>query len=95
MIDGLYFGLGFIIYMIFNILTFKAYSKKDGVTHKFILYLIFVYYSILSAYLINLVDFNGENRFEVVLEIIIYILAGFLFLRFHFMDVILEKESVD
>ncbi|MDA3856336.1 MAG: hypothetical protein PF569_08820 [Candidatus Woesearchaeota archaeon] len=95
MIDGLYFGLGFVVYMIFNILTFKTYSKKEGITHKFALYLIFVYYSILAAYLINTVDSTGENMFEIILQIIIYVLAGFMFIRFYFMDVITENESLD
>ena len=93
MIPTLYYGLGFVVYVFFNIISFKTYSKKEGITKKFVLYMIFLYYSLLSAYVINLVDYVGNNSLEVMFQTLVFILAGGLFLNFFYIDIIKEKDQ--
>lgn len=93
MIPTIYYALGFIVYVFFNIVTFKTYSKKEGITKKFVLYMIFLYYSLLAAYVINVVDFGGSNGLEVMLQTLVFVLAGGLFLNFFYIDIIKEKDQ--
>lgn len=93
MIPTLYYALGFIVYVFFNIFTFKTYSRKEGITKKFVLYIIFLYYSLLSAYVINMVDYSGSNSLEVTLQTLVFVFAGGLFLNFFYIDIIKEKDE--
>ncbi len=94
MIPTLYYAIGFIIYIIFNIITFKTYSKKDGITKKFILYIIFLFYSLLAGYVISFVENNSGALFsEIMVQTIVLIFAGGLFLNFFYFDVIKDKEE--
>lgn len=83
MIETKYYALGFLIYIIYMIYTFNVYSKKQEMTKVLILFTIYFYYTILAAYIINLVDSNA-TFFEKVVQIGIYIIAGGLILFYHY-----------
>jgi hypothetical protein len=94
MIPTLYYAIGFIVYIIFNIITFKTYSKKKEMTKKFVLYMIFLFYSLLAGYVISFVEKNaGATFLEISVQTVILILAGGLFLNFFYFDVIKDKEE--
>lgn len=75
MIPTLYYAIGFIFYIGYTMITFSIYSKKKEVTKVLYLFLIYFFYSVLAAYVINFVDINGNN-FEKTIETLVYIVAG-------------------
>ena len=94
MIDPIYYGIGFLIYIGFCMLTFEVYSKKQGETNMFVLYLIYVYYTILAGYVINLVD-GQSSSFVRFIEVMIYVIAAGVILTYHYKYVIDENEKKD
>jgi len=92
MIDTLHYGIGFIIYVTFCLITFDAYSKKKEITKFFILIMIYVYYSILAIYVINFVDFNG-TKIEIFFQSMIYLFGCGLYLFQHYNYVIKKNDD--
>ena len=92
MIDSLYFGIGFFIYVGFCLITFDAYSKKKEMTKFLILLMIYTYYSILAVYVINFVDFNG-TFIEKFIQSTIYLIACGIYLIQHYNSVIKENDD--
>ncbi|MFW6233552.1 MAG: hypothetical protein ACOC16_02230 [Nanoarchaeota archaeon] len=88
MIDLFPFTIGFIIYLFFNIITFKVYSKKEETINKVILFLIYVYYTILAAYVIQLVDYSiiYKNYVEIIIQIVLFGIAGGLFMIHYYIS---------
>lgn len=83
MIDIVPYGIGFLIYISFCLVTFDTYAKNEGKTNVAVLVLIFVYYSILAGYVINLVE-TLESTFVKTVEMLLYYIAGGIFLFFHY-----------
>lgn len=95
MIELTHYTLGFVIYMAFNVITFETYSKQNGTTNKFVLGFIYIFYTILMGYVINLVDYNPftNNIIEIIMQIAIYALAAALFLIIYYNNVIKSKDQ--
>ncbi len=74
MIPTLAYGIGFIVYMTFCLVTIDIYSRKDGMTPSLIVALIYLYYSFLAMYMINLVE--SGDFIEVIIQCAIYVVAG-------------------
>lgn len=88
----IYFAIGFTVYLIFNIITFKVYSKKKEITKKYILFFIYVYYTILAGYLIQLVD---NNIWEIAIQTLLFTIAGGLYMIIYYRTVIVERDEQD
>jgi hypothetical protein len=88
------YTLGFVIYLFFCIITFKTYSKKEEMTKKYILFFIYIFYTILAGYVIQLVDYNflKNNIAEVIMEIAILAFGGGLYL-FHYYNTIIKPKD--
>ncbi len=83
MIDTMHFAIGFIIFIGFNMLTFRTYSKKPGITKKFILLAIFSFYSLLAIYVINFVEtYNESPLLEIIIQSLIFLVAASYFSLF-------------
>ena len=95
MINVYAFAVGFIVYIFFNIITFNVYSKKREVTNKHILFFIYVYYTLLAAYMIQLVDYSvvRENVLEVGVQILIFALAGGFYLTYYYNSNIAPQDE--
>lgn len=93
MIELTNYALGFVIYMAFNVITFEIYSKQEGVTNKYVLGFIYIFYSILIGYIIHLVDYNPihNNMIEIIIEILMYYIASATFLIIYYKNVINNK----
>lgn len=91
MIDSIYFGIGFLIYVSFTVLTFKVYSKKQEVTKLLVLWMIYFYYSILAAYVINLVT-PDEVFFEKMVQIAIYWIVCGVYVSYYYDSNIKEED---
>jgi len=91
MIGTLYYAIGFIIYFAFCYVTFVVYSKKKEMSKMFILIFIYIYYTLLAGYVINLVDVNG-NLFERLVQIAIYAIACGLMMM-HYYSTVIKKED--
>lgn len=78
MIDTLYFGIGFVIYLGFLLATFKtiSYRSFSKMINQAILFFIYVFYTILAGYVIRLVDYTGNNGAEIMVQVLIYMVAG-------------------
>lgn len=93
MIDIFYYTLGFVLYQAFCIVTFDIYSRKEGETSPFILVFIYIFYSILVGSVISFVE-SGESFFEILVQILIYVLASGFVLYFYYKKVLtIEKEK--
>ena len=74
MIEPIPFAGGFLIYVMFCLVTFDIYSKNKGMLQAPILFFIYFYYSFLVWYVINLIE-NGDNSFMLVLiEFLAYLI---------------------
>ncbi|MCA9497051.1 MAG: hypothetical protein KC589_08965 [Nanoarchaeota archaeon] len=92
MITPLYFGIGFLIYVTFTVTTFKVYSQKQEVTKILVLWMIYFYYSILAAYVINLVTI-GEPFFEKIVQIAVYWIVCGVYVSYYYDSEIKEEEK--
>lgn len=100
MIDPLYFGIGFIVYVFFTVLTFDIFSRRKGETNIFILIFIYIYYSILAVYLINFVE-RGLSEilvyeysiFEVIIQSMIYLVACAIYVSYYYKSTIRKRDK--
>lgn len=95
MINFIGFTIGFIVYIFFNITTFKVYSRNKETTKKYILFFIYVYYTILAGYVIQLVDYSIvlQNFFEVAIQIVIFAVAGGLYMVYYYNSIIAPTDK--
>ena len=93
MINTVPFALGFLFYAWYSILTFDIYSKKEGITKVYILFLIYLYYTILAGYVISFVD-SYANFMEKFIQIGIYSIIGAIVMYLHY-DSSIKKENGD
>jgi len=90
----IFYFIGFCIYLGFCILTFEVYSKKKEMTKIFSLIFIYIYYSILAVYVINLININ-EIFMEKLVDILIFIIsAGFLLSRYYKKHIKFEDDEL-
>jgi len=94
MITIIYYSIGFLVYLSYSIFTFIVYSKKTGMTKSLALISIYLFYTTLAGYIINLVD-RGASFFEKFIQIGIYALVAGLVLNYYYNDIILKKEKKD
>ena len=92
MIETFPFAIGFVIYTFFCVLTMDIYSRNPGISSGFVLAFIYIYYSILAVYLINLVD-GGEDFFVILIQSAIYLVACGLYLLSHYKSVIKPHDE--
>lgn len=93
MIDTIPYAVGFVIYILFNIITFDVYSKGKTYVNHMVLYMIYIYYTLLAGYVINLVEKGtGTEMWITFLQVIIYAIAGGLFMTFHY-KAIIQKDK--
>ena len=92
MITTTYFALGFVFFIIFNMITFDTYAKKKESTNEFILMFIFIYYCLLAIYLINLVDIEG-TFIEILVQCMIFVIVGSIVMYNHYESVIKKKDD--
>ena len=92
MIDTIQFALGFLFYAWYSILTFDIYSKKKELTKAYVLFLIYIYYTILAGYVISLVD-NQASFMEKFVQIGIFIIIGGLVMYVHYQSTIKESDK--
>ncbi|MFW5705004.1 MAG: hypothetical protein ACOCXG_04105 [Nanoarchaeota archaeon] len=95
MINIYAYGIGFLVYIFFCLFTFDAYSRRRQETKHFALIMIYLYYSILAAYLINWVEkgFLGGNTIIVIVETAVYMVAGGLILLNYYTGTIKSRED--
>lgn len=95
MIEIVDYAIGFIIYMAFNIMTFEAYSKKQEITNRYVLFLIYIYYSVIASYVIYLMDYNIElqNNMEIIMQSLVYIILAAFILYFIYQNIITLKDE--
>ena len=95
MIDLITYAIGFIIYMTFNIITFEVYSKKQETTNRYILFLIYMYYSAIISYVIYLMDYNQiiQNNMEIIVQSMLYMILGGFVLYFMYQKVITLNDK--
>ena len=85
MIETTPYAIGFIIYVVFNLITFDVYSKGKEYVNHLVLYMIYIYYTLLAGYVINLVDsVAGEEPMYIFLQVLAYAIAGGVFMVYHY-----------
>jgi uncharacterized membrane protein YczE len=92
MINTLFYGIGFLIYAYYTMLTLDIYSKKEEETNVFVLFIIFLFYSILIGYVINFLD-NNEKFYVKIVEIGIYVIVNGIITAIHVFNYILPKDK--
>ena len=92
MIDTIFYGIGFLIYTAFCVITFEVYSKKREVTNPMVLGLIYLYYTILVGYLLSIVEM--ESWFVFFVEFFIYAVACGL-ISFYYYNSSIKKKDKD
>lgn len=92
MIDTIHFTSGFIVYIAFCIATYENYSKKDGVTNPLMITAFYFFYSMLAAYVINMIEYD-EKYFVVMIEIIAFISVGAVISFFYYTLVIAKEDE--
>lgn len=79
--------IGFLLYIFFSTTTFNFISKTDKKNQFFKLLGVYVYYTLIIAYWISIVDINGSS-FEKIIQLFIYIFASSIFLYFYYKNII-------
>lgn len=95
MIDALYYGSGFILYVVMTMLTINVYNKRTTKNPSvFPIYFIYIYYTLLASYVINFVD--GDEIFLVKFaQMAIYAIAAGVFLFIHYKYILEEINYKD
>lgn len=94
MIETTPYAIGFVVYVIFNLVTFDVYSKGKEYVNHIVLYMIYIYYTLLAGYVINLVDSaNGEDALIIFFQVLVYAIAGGLFMVYHYKYEISKNEK--
>jgi len=94
MIDTIPYAVGFVIYIIFNLATFSVYSKGKQYVNHMVLYMIYIYYTLLAGYVINLVEKSaGTEMWITFLQVIVYAIAGGLFMTYHYKSIIAKDKK--
>jgi glycerol-3-phosphate acyltransferase PlsY len=91
MIEPTYYGIGFIIYVFYILITFDIFSKKEGNKNIFIYILIYFYISLLAGYVINFVD-KTSGFFEKFVQMGIYFVIGGIIVFQHFNNINKDSE---
>jgi hypothetical protein len=95
MIDSLYYGLGFVVYVLACMLTINTYNKKTIKNPSvFPMYFIYFYYTVLAGWLISRVD-SAETFGIVFAQIAIYAVAGAIFLYTHYGYILKEIDYTE
>ncbi len=87
-------GIIFFTYTLFCLITFDIYSKnksENKISKNLILIIIYIYYSILNTYILNLI-LEDSNIFEKILQILIQLITCALILVFYYNSNIKEKN---
>ena len=91
MIETTPYAIGFVIYVFFNLITFNVYSKGKEYVNHIVLYMIYVYYTLLAGYVINLIDttlvdglYVKEDPLFIFLQVVAYAIAGGVFMVYHY-----------
>jgi len=93
MLNTYYYLIGFLIYTLFCMITFKVYSRtKDETEKKIGLIVVYVCYSLLAIYVINFSD-RGASGFEIILQSLIYVITEGFFLWFYYNDVLIKNQE--
>ena len=92
MINSLYFGAGFVVYVLATMLTINVYNKRTTKNPSvFPMYFIFLYYTLLAAYVINVVG-SEETFFVRLAQMAIYAIAAGIFFYTHYKYVLTETN---
>ncbi len=95
MIPAIPFAVGFVIYVLFCLVTFNIYSKTKGMTMGPVLFFIYFYYSFLAWYVIDLVSGSDASFFIVGIQTLIYLIpCGLLLLNFYKTTIKPQDESM-
>lgn len=95
MIPAIPFAIGFVVYVIFCLITFNTYSKNRGMTQAPILFFIYFYYSFLAWYVISLVEGEDGTFFVVGIQTLFYIIpCGLLMMNFYKSKIKTEDDSM-
>ncbi len=92
MIPIVFYTIGFVFYCAFCLVTFDVYSKKREHTNPLILSMIFVYYSILAAYIVSIME-TSTDVFVLSIEILIYVLGSGFLCFYYYNTAIRPKDS--
>jgi hypothetical protein len=95
MIEPIPFAIGFVVYVLFCLITFNTYSKNKGMTQAPILFFIYFYYSFLSWYVISLVEGTEASFFVVAIQTLFYIIpCGLLMANFYKKNIKPQDDSM-
>ena len=84
------YAIGFIIYVIFCLLTFEMYSRNKTMTKQPVLIFFYLYYSILAWYVIGIVD---ESTLEQIVQTVIYMIPGGFIVLYYYNTSIKPKDE--
>lgn len=93
MISILPYSIGFIILMIYTIISFNIYLKGNYLNPQFILIVIFIFYTSLAYYVISFVDIKA-TLFEKLIQTIIYFLVGAIFLYYKYSSKLFKSKNI-
>lgn len=84
------YAIGFVIYVLFCLLTVEAYSRNKTITKFPLLIFFYIYYSILAWYTIGIVE---PNTIDHILQIFIYMIPCALLLIFYYNKSIKPRDE--
>lgn len=93
MINTVAFGVGFVVYVLFCLLTIDVYSKKKEINTMLVFPTIYVYYTILAAYVINFANVDALF-WEKAIQVIIYALACAIVCFYYYENVIKQRAKI-
>lgn len=93
MISLFTYTIGFLIYSLFCIITFNTFFKiEDEIKKKAGLLIIYIFYSLLIAYVIDFFDVSS-NSTQKIFQILVYITAEGFFLWFYYKDILIPNTE--
>ncbi len=92
MIPTLFFGIGFLLYCLVILITIDIYSRNYEYPNTKAIALIYIYYSLLAVYVLNLVDPTGRLS-EIFVQSMIYLVASAIVTLYYFDNVIKKRKA--
>lgn len=94
MLDPIVTAVLFVIYMIFLIITVEVYRQKGQIDNLFLIPSIYLFYTILIAYVIGFMDVDG-NIFEKAVQTLIFAFTAGIVMLINYRDKIVSKEDTN
>jgi len=82
-------GVGLLIYVSFCLLTFDSYSRKKERTNAVVLTFIYIYYTLLTYYVLQIIS----DGVELLIQFLIFLVASAVICYQYYISVIKSRDG--